>query len=77
MKTEGYIRILAGSMVLIGVGLAHFVNHWWLLLPVFVALNLIQSAITGFCPPEIVLKKLGVESGNGCCGIRPRDEKKG
>jgi hypothetical protein len=59
MTIESLIRILAGSFVLLGVALAHLVNPWWLLLPVFAALNLIQSAFTGFCPPSILLTKLG------------------
>jgi len=53
---------MAGTMVLISVSLAYFVNQYWLLLAVFVALNLIQSAFTGFCPAETVLRKIG------CCG---------
>jgi hypothetical protein len=59
MKTESLVRILAGSMTLLGVALAHFVSPWWLLLPTFVGLNLIQSAFTGFCPPTLLLTKLG------------------
>jgi hypothetical protein len=59
MKTENLIRVLAGSMTLLSVALAHFVSPWWLLLACFVGLNLIQSAFTGFCPPTIVLRKLG------------------
>ena len=59
MKTENLIRVLAGSMTLLSVALAHFVNPWWLLLACFVGLNLIQSAFTGFCPPTLVLRKLG------------------
>jgi len=59
MKTENLIRILAGSMTLLSVALAHFVSPWWLLLTCFVGLNLIQSAVTGFCPPTLVLRKLG------------------
>lgn len=59
MKTENLIRILAGSMTLLSVALAHFVSPWWLLLTCFVGLNLIQSAFTGFCPPTLVLRKLG------------------
>lgn len=69
MTTESYIRILAGVMVLLSVALAHFVSPWWLLLTCFVGLNLIQSAFTGFCPPEMLLRKLGVKSG-GCCGVK-------
>lgn len=58
MKMENRIRILAGTMVLLGVSLACFVSIWWLLLPTFVGVNLIQSAITGFCPAEIILRKI-------------------
>jgi hypothetical protein len=59
MKIESFIRVLAGSVVLLGVALAHFVSPWWLLLPAFAGLNLIQSAFTGFCPPSLLLAKLG------------------
>jgi hypothetical protein len=60
MTIDKAIRILAGTMVLISLTLAHFVNPWWLLLTAFVGVNLIQSALTGFCPAEIILSKLGV-----------------
>ena len=59
MRTENLIRILAGSMTLLSVALAHFVSPWWLLLACFVGLNLVQSAFTGFCPPTLILRKLG------------------
>jgi hypothetical protein len=59
MKSESFVRILAGSFVLAGVLLAALVSRWWLLLPAFVGANLIQSALTGFCPPTLVLTKLG------------------
>jgi hypothetical protein len=59
MKIESLIRLLAGTVVLLGVTLAHFVNPWWLLLPVFAGANLIQSVFTGFCPPALVLAKIG------------------
>lgn len=68
MKTESYIRILAGTLVLLSVALAHFVSSWWLLLAVFVGLNLVQSAFTGFCPAETILHKLGL--GDGACAVR-------
>ena len=73
MKTENAIRVLAGSMVLASLALAHWVNHWWLLLAAFVGANLIQSAFTGFCPAEIVLRKLGTrDGGQACCGSEPQ-----
>jgi hypothetical protein len=59
MKTESLIRILAGSMVLLSVALTYFISPWWLLLTCFVGVNLIQSALTGFCPPTLILRKLG------------------
>ncbi len=59
MKPESLIRLLAGSVVLLGCALAAFVNPWWLLLPVFAGFNLIQSVFTGFCPPTFILGKLG------------------
>lgn len=72
MKTESAIRVLAGTMVLISVALGHFVSHWWLLLAVFVGINLIQSAFTGFCPAENILTKIGVgDSKASCCCNRP------
>ena len=63
MKIESAIRVLAGSLVLTSLALAHWVNEWWLLLAVFVGVNLIQSAFTSFCPAEIFLRKLGFEGG--------------
>ena len=59
MKTESFIRILAGSFILLSVALAHLISPWWSLFTVFIGANLIQSALTGFCPPSFVLNKLG------------------
>ena len=59
MKLESLIRLLAGTVVLVGVTLAHFVSPWWLLLPTFAGVNLIQSVFTGFCPPALLLRSLG------------------
>jgi hypothetical protein len=52
MSKEFRVRLLAGSIVLTGTLLGAFVNHWFLLIPGFAGANLIQSAFTGFCPPE-------------------------
>lgn len=59
MKIDSFIRLLAGTVVLTGTALAFFVSPWWLLLPAFAGLNLIQSVFTGFCPPTLLLRKLG------------------
>ncbi len=59
MTTYSLVRLLAGSVVLTGLALAHFFSPWWLLLPAFAGVNLIQSVFTGFCPPTLILTKLG------------------
>ena len=59
MTTHKLVRLLAGTLTVLGVALAHFVSPWWLLLPTFAGLNLVQSVFTGFCPPSLILRKLG------------------
>jgi hypothetical protein len=69
MKLENAIRILAGTMILLSLALAHWVNPHWLWLAAFVGANLIQSAFTSFCPAEKILLKLGIgREGAKCCG---------
>jgi hypothetical protein len=60
MKIESAIRLLAGTLVLASVILGRLVSPWWLLLAAFVGFNLVQSVFTGFCPAEIILRRLGV-----------------
>ena len=59
MKTESFIRILAGVMILVSLALTRYVDARWWFFTAFIGLNLIQSAVTGFCPPTFVLDKLG------------------
>ena len=73
MSIERMIRIMAGTMVLLSLALAHFngqidLGHLsWLWFTGFVGLNLLQSGLTGFCLPGILLKKLGFnETGSAC-----------
>jgi hypothetical protein len=61
------VLALAGTMILLSAVLAALVSPWWLLLTVFVGLNLLQSSITGFCPAAVVFRRLGVSSG---CAFR-------
>lgn len=75
MKIESFIRLLAGSLVLLGVALAWLVSPGWLLLPAFAGANLIQSVFTGFCPPSLLLARLGWLDAGGVIhwgGIKPR-----
>ena len=50
-------------MILLSVGLAWFVSQTWLLLTLFVGLNMLQAGITGFCPAAIIFRKLGLQRG--------------
>jgi hypothetical protein len=68
MKTWQIVRMVAGLFVLTSLALGLpvsplFVSSWWLLLAVFVGANLLQSSFTGFCPLEVILRKLGVQPG--------------
>ena len=57
---ESAIRRLAGTMVLLGLGLGLWVSPWFFILVAFVGVNLIQSTFTGFCPAENILARMGV-----------------
>lgn len=62
---EMIIRRFAGTFILLSLVLAHYHSHNWLWFTAFVGFNLIQSSLTGFCPLEMILRKLGV--GGTCC----------
>jgi len=60
MNIERYIRLIGGAFVLISLALGYAVSPYWFLLTAFVALNLIQSAFTNWCPMMTFLKRFGV-----------------
>lgn len=63
MTVERYLRLIAGGFVLASVLLGYFHNPYWFLFTGFVALNLIQSAFTNWCPMMTFLRRLGVSNG--------------
>lgn len=63
MNIDRFVFAFAGTLILAGVALGHFVSFYWLLLPAFVGLNMLQASITGFCPLAFLLKRLGVRPG--------------
>ena len=67
MTIDRMVLVFAGFVVLLGVTLAWLVNPWWILLSAFAGLNMMQAAFTGFCPPEILLRKLSANNGKACC----------
>jgi hypothetical protein len=58
MTVENGVRMLAGSLVLLSLVLSLLVSPYFLLLAAFVGLNLVQSSFTGFCPAEMILRKI-------------------
>lgn len=60
MNVERYLRMMAGCVVLISLGLGYYVSPYWHLLTAFVGLNLLQSAFTNWCPAVTMLHWLGV-----------------
>jgi hypothetical protein len=63
MTIDRIVLAFAGTMVLLSLVLAYYVNPWWLALAGFVGLNMLQASFTGFCPLAMILKKLGYHPG--------------
>jgi hypothetical protein len=60
MKTEQYIRAIAGTFVLVSLALGYLHSPYWHLFTAFVGLNLLQSAFTRWCLMEKILARLGI-----------------
>jgi hypothetical protein len=61
MKINEALRLVAGVMILISLLLTYLVHPNWLYFTIFIAVNLIQSAFTRWCPMMTILKKSGLE----------------
>ena len=60
MTIERWIRLVAGSFVIVSLALAQLVSPWFLLMTLFVGVNLFQSALTDWCPLTYILRAAGV-----------------
>jgi hypothetical protein len=60
MNVKRWIRVIAGTFVLVSLGLGWYVSPWFLLFTAFVGLNLFQSGWTNWCLMEKILVKFGV-----------------
>ena len=60
MSMERYIRMIAGTFILVSLALAHWVSPYWLWFTAFVGANLLQSSLTRWCLMEDILAALGV-----------------
>lgn len=65
LSNERIIRIFAGAVIMISLALGYTHSPYWYLLTAFAGFNLFQSGFTGFCPPEMVLRKRGRERQGG------------
>ena len=61
MSVNRYLRLVAGTFIVLSVLLAHFFSPYWLFFTAFVGLNLFQSAFTDWCPMMTILRQLGVK----------------
>ncbi|TDS66203.1 YgaP family membrane protein [Myroides indicus] len=66
MTRERYIKLIAGTLILISSLGAYFVNINWIWLGVFVGANLFQFSLTNWCLLNSILKALGVKSELDC-----------
>jgi hypothetical protein len=57
---ERKIRAIAGTLVLASLALGWFVSPWWFLFTAFVGVNLLQSAFSGWCLMEDILRATGI-----------------
>ncbi len=68
MTSWQIVRLVAGSFILLSLALGIpgsplFVSPWWLAFTAFVGVNLLQSALTGWCLMESLLRRFGVQGG--------------
>ena len=62
MSIERALFAFAGIMVIISSLLAIFHHPNWSWLSLFVGMNCFQSAFTGFCPPSILMRRMGFKT---------------
>lgn len=77
MSLERYIRMIAGTLILLSLLLAHFWSPYWLWFTAFVGANLFQSSLTRWCLMEDILRKVfhirtevEIAEGKSCCADR-------
>ncbi len=63
MTLERWIRLIAGTFIMLSLILSQVHSPYWLLFTAFVGVNLFQSSLTRWCLMEDILRKLGVPEG--------------
>lgn len=63
MSIDRIVLVFAALVILTGTVLAATVSSWFLIMPAFVGLNLLQAQFTGFCPLAKLLALTSCERG--------------
>lgn len=63
MNSNHLVLAVAGTFIIASVVLGQWVHSNWFYFPAFIGLMLSQSAFTGFCPMDILFRKLGATPG--------------
>ncbi|MCZ7675173.1 MAG: DUF2892 domain-containing protein [Roseovarius sp.] len=63
MTLDRAVLAFAGIMILISLALTLWVSPLWMWFTAFIAVNLIQSAFTGFCPAARIFRLFGLRAG--------------
>ncbi len=58
ISIDRQVRIIAGSMVVVGVMLSWFVSPWWNILPLLIGMGLTIAGALDFCGLAIVLARM-------------------
>ncbi|PKK90036.1 MAG: DUF2892 domain-containing protein [Candidatus Wallbacteria bacterium HGW-Wallbacteria-1] len=61
MKVNDWVHVIAGTFIMISLGLGLMVHKYWFAMTGFVGLNLFQYGWTGFCPLASILRKCKVQ----------------
>lgn len=60
MSVERSLEAFVGVMVLVSVALTYFVHSGFIWMTIFVGANVLQQALTGFCPVASMLRRFGM-----------------
>ena len=64
MSIDRIVLVFAATVILTGTLLAAIASPWFLVMPAFVGLNLLQAQFTRFCPLARLLAVAGCERGS-------------
>jgi Protein of unknown function (DUF2892) len=65
MSIERWIRLIAGSLIMMSVALTYLHSSYWLFFTLLLGASLVQSAWTRWCPMEDVLRRFSVRHVGG------------